>query len=98
MSVVLTEVQARGRWCPFSRAAMATAEGVLIHGLPAANRWQTDGKGDNLLPAGSMCIASACMAWRKRVSASDRDLRDSDDERIGKFEAGGYCGLAGRPE
>lgn len=98
MSVVLTETQARGLWCPFSRVAMATADGTIGPHLAAANRWQVDGNSKSLLPAGSMCIASACMAWRKRVSSDERDRRKFEDENIGKFEYGGYCGLAGRPE
>jgi hypothetical protein len=47
----MTEAEALKRWCPFTRLAGSTG---------AFNR----ARGEKLLPEGTMCIGSLCMAWR----------------------------------
>lgn len=65
--MLLTEDEARKKWCPFVRA--------LNSSMPAAyNRRNND-------TAGSLCIASACMAWH---------WYDPDNPTQGR------CGLAGK--
>jgi hypothetical protein len=53
--MLLTEAEARQRWCPFSR--VADRHGGVNRGLGIVE--------DNVLwPSQCVCIASACMAWR----------------------------------
>lgn len=88
------ESQALKRWCPFSRVATQMADGSIVPS--SANRLHAP-KGYGPI-SGSMCIGSGCMAWRVRVHHENRDCREPEDERIGKYSSDGYCGLAGRPE
>lgn len=85
---MLTEAEARERWCPFARVVGYVGnreKGILT---PACNRTLDSEAVPRVAPA-SKCLASACMAWRW-----------APDE----FEPGelvklrrGYCGLAGKP-
>ena len=84
-----TEEEAKWCWCPFARELVddhALDGGTLIYG--SVNR-TTDEGGRVVVPSGSLCIASGCMAWRwggnpiSGVGAADRLL--------------GFCGLAGKP-
>lgn len=52
----MTEEQAKGKWCPFTRVAGlpgSAAEGNVY------NRWP----GEDILSSAT-CMGSACMAWR----------------------------------
>lgn len=94
--MLLTEEEAKKRWCPFAR--------VTIGGkLPTSmNRLQTIGKdsdGDTVtegalrLPIGARCIASECMAWRHHGPG----WRTS--ETAGNYAVElGFCGLASVPQ
>lgn len=55
----MTEDEAKTKWCPQARVPMRAAE-------CARNRGYIDGKA--FLPEGTLCIASACMAWRTTSS------------------------------
>lgn len=92
---IISAEQARSMWCPFGRRLHVEQASrgpdeiqVSVAGIndPHDSRNSTS------------CIGPDCMAWRSRVGASERDRRNAEDERIGKHSAGGYCGLAGRPE
>ena len=77
----MTEDEAQTRWCPFARAPLVTATGEIAIGACVVNRRASGGP-----DAASLCIASACMAWRvSTVLRSDNHVH-------------GYCGLAGASE
>lgn len=107
----MTEDEAKTKWCPFARV-----EGDEGDGLPASNR-NARPKGEQGAPAftfpASLCIASACMAWRTRHmsevqrGAMFREERRLHPEmtadqlwsRVNSYDhPDGYCGLAGSPQ
>lgn len=57
--MLLTEEQARTKWCPKALHQTGNEE-------PAANRW-SDRDGHHANPAECRCIASDCMAWRSAL-------------------------------
>jgi hypothetical protein len=63
MSNVLTEEDARWRWCPFARVTDA--------GDHVVNRDGTLGKLGKP-EAGTYCVASDCMAWRWEINEVGR--------------------------
>ena len=67
---MLTEQEAKKKWCPFARPMSANGQTIINRNVTGE------------ISAKSMCIGSACMAWR-----------DSAENVIGI----GYCGLAGKP-
>lgn len=67
MSNHMTEPEAKKKWCPFARSS--------LNGR-VANRTPT-GQPDE----GAMCLASECMAWRRKVTNPQY----------------GHCGNAGNP-
>lgn len=85
----MTEDEAKKKWCPFARVIGDLDENA------AANRWPED---DSKMWAGpngnphSLCIASACMAWRWITIKEE----PSEGHPLGiSIVHGGYCGLAG---
>ncbi len=87
--VMLTEEQAREKWCPSAQVIMRPVE--EIHGQKvvmldciSANRIE-GGEAAH----GTKCIASDCMAWRWGDPTNPRP-----EDRA---QWGGYCGLAGSP-
>ena len=93
---LLTEDEAKERWCPFARYSHDNA--------PASNRWNQMEPPEEpyaLKPVACRCIGSVCMAWRWGQKRNpDWDPLNNglhspaayvvDTER-------GFCGLAGRP-
>lgn len=77
----MTEDEAKTKWCPFSRMA----EDMGASKAASANRAIVG------LDRHTLCIGSACMAWRS-VTQTVRTSR-----RTGKTETVGHCGLAGKP-
>jgi hypothetical protein len=88
---MLTEAQAKEKWCPFARVAEPW-------------RWANSGEpqhpasvnrgSDALLEAGNLgtrCLGSGCMAWRSTALIVPRDQAVDDSAR----EPHGFCGLAG---
>lgn len=94
--MILTESEARTKWCPFARALVAPTKGDIqgdkvksdsefVVGIASANR--------NLNAVGfgnvhACCIASDCMAWRRAAWVRSQADVENGIER-------GYCGLAG---
>jgi hypothetical protein len=81
--MTLTEAEAKTKWCPFARVGgpmQSSAEGTSY------NRWQgSDGTTEAMLGENhiTLCIGSACMAWRWHADAEDH------------VAARGHCGLVG---
>lgn len=105
--MAITEAEAKTRWCPFARIV-----GAIDHIIPddqaAFNRIHNRGEGQ--IPPSSLCIGSACMAWRqghKRNTdwkASDHNYVQAwpkhPDDKEPQYIADpdhGFCGLACRP-
>lgn len=95
---MMTEADAKTKWCPFSRPVMPRTEDC---GFQAGNRDydRTDGAPSGAVAiAGPLnnCIGSACMAWRWHPSLSiDNPGRAAAAGQTIK-ETRGYCGLAGK--
>lgn len=53
-----TEAEAREKWCPFARVHEQGSAAA------ASNRIQDGAGKTTLVPVGSVCIGSTCMAWR----------------------------------
>jgi hypothetical protein len=94
----MTEEEAKQRWCPFARLLAHTysqdGQGRSYEGGYSYNRSpdSDDDRGPHM-PGGSLCIASACMAWRWKLPADERRYPNSAwaEERRDH----GFCGLAG---
>lgn len=75
---IMSESQAKTKWCPHARVQLWDMDendlGII------GNRDRDDGGPS----AGTLCLASECMAWRQV------------DRPIGT-EAGGFCGAFGKP-
>ena len=54
--MLMTEEEAKGKWCPKARVVHENADGAMF---TAGNAF-----GDGCRSAATMCIGSACMAWR----------------------------------
>ena len=87
--MLLTEDEAKQRWCPFSRTAFQYRHGDG-DAMVVANRAENDNPITD-------CIASQCMAWRWRVGPPSKQDRASYRETSAMPEWEGYCGLAGKP-
>ncbi len=81
--MILTEEQARQKWCPHARFQQSN-----LAGYTAGNETE-----------GAKCQGSCCMSWRWDhsyfVSESKGGNYPADDSNLGKQR--GYCGLAGKP-
>lgn len=65
--MLLTEDEARQKWCPFSRGVTATASiPAEICNSTSFNRFGIEGEDPQTprLPQVCFCIASGCMQWR----------------------------------
>ncbi len=83
--VMVTEEQAREKWCPMAMIAVTELSGERIHG--STNRVLLITDDDSPFREGKPpCLASNCMMWRWEISLSEA----RPTER-------GYCGLAGKP-
>ena len=95
--MLLTEAEARTKWCPHTRGIYSGSAfnrlGELSPGNPA-----------ELNPEVCRCIASDCMAWRwgewaptdvHTITEDGRPMVVQVEDRARPTR--GYCGLAGRP-
>lgn len=81
--MLTTEDLAKLKWCPLARtpnylSSIGSTANRNINGLP--------------IPS-SLCIGSACMAWRESVYPEERTMKPED-----RTPRVGYCGAFGRPE
>ena len=87
---LLTEEEAKTKWCPLVRVAEAQAVGDFKISL-AINRDVSLGEKRPRFK----CIASSCMMWRKMP-------RHNWNNQLSQWEVQtndtGFCGLAGKPE
>ena len=85
---MMTEDEAKGKWCPFAR--VASAPGGSLATFATVNRGGA-GSRDEV-----SCLGSACMAWRNEFGIKvdeETGLIWADLKPTGR----GYCGLAGKP-
>lgn len=68
--MMLTEKESGAHWCPFSRVAILRDDGSVEPNSTSYNRLDEDN--GTLVPAGSFCIGSRCMAWRWIDSGTQR--------------------------
>ena len=100
---MLTEAEAKTKWCPFARTIERSPDGVTR----SRNRVATivndaEGTITDVYSAGLLgcaCIASACMAWRWEMERYTPEGSDPLATRKPKRPTQrGFCGLAGVPE
>ena len=92
---MITEAEARKKWCPFVRL-MPMNNATAPQCEPQSNR---DGSW------GTRCIASECMAWRKRAIDISQGQSRGDvfipvpgaSYATNEVKFVGFCGLAGAP-
>lgn len=75
---MITEDEARKKWCPFARVAVGSGRSIVYHG---ANRMWPD-TADHL--EWSRCIASDCMAWDGVPATHDVDTGKECSPPIGR--------------
>lgn len=86
-ALIYTEDEAKTRWCP-----LANAHGdSMLRGVDRNSQmnWQH-----------TLCIASACMAWRKADQVGigpNGEKRDRDLDGRTQWVIAGYCGAFGIP-
>lgn len=103
--MLLTEEEAKKKWCPFARAVVGEVSNTerpglmrlsYQHGTPAINRVVTSKPNDMETVSVIPCIGSACMMWRAVIwSLAESSLGEGEDSPQEK--SFGYCGLAGDP-
>lgn len=95
--MLLTEGQAKKRWCPMVRL-------LGMQESPAANTSfnRVPEYGDTgEIAIGCRCIGGDCMMWRSLNRRTSDGLTFTHESRGGQhenIERVGYCGLAGKPE
>lgn len=62
--MIMTEEEAKKKWCPFVRLTVGVIEGKGGQLTPAFNRFGSVETGLTENPVDCRCIASECMAWR----------------------------------
>lgn len=82
--MILTEDEAKTKWCPFVRAPLSV-EWPNSPASPAINS----------LSDSFRCIASECMAWQ--WGNYHADGYDKAGNPLTAPTGEGYCGLAGKP-
>lgn len=77
----MTEEEAKTKWCPHVRTVIGrVTSGISVHSAIVGNAYDA-----KRITKETVCIGSACMAWRYV------------DEVINLPTSPGYCGLAGKP-
>lgn len=90
---MLTETEARSKWCPLSQEAP--------HGARAPRNRIEGISNDDAFPATCLCLASNCMAWRAERELIDPNTGKPAKQPLMRAEyrstGRGWCGLAGKP-
>lgn len=111
--MIVSEKDAKTKWCPQARVASPWNRDVPINRVAAIYNNEQDHP-----PGGTKCLGSGCMLWRwlqpalqemrrNPVEGWEHVVADPDDPEVGDYwlqpleEAQarrlGYCGLAGKP-
>ena len=85
----MTEQEAKTKWCPFAQVT-DRREVASYNRLPMKDF-------EMPTPKSARCIGSACMAWRKDMSAGVTEWVKGDLAQTVKPIYGGFCGIAGKP-
>lgn len=96
--MILTEEEAKTKWCPHIRISAAICQGGDIVAAAARNRVgelppTPEHPND---PSRFNCCASECSQWR--WGPSQHYYVRVGNEKIPAEERRGYCGLAGKPD
>lgn len=98
--MLLTEDQAREKWCPFARVAEPWRFAGHESGQPASVNRGSDGVMASDGVPNCCCIASKCAAWRGQEDARSAEAAEAEFRKSGLrvlVTWVGYCGLAGEP-
>jgi hypothetical protein len=91
--MLLTEKEARERWCPLvrDRSTVHNEDGGLAAAAVNTGRDLIHERDDH-----APCIGSVCMMWRWACNEEGQRLKSG---RLGDADRQplGYCGLAGKP-
>lgn len=101
---MMTEAEAKTKWCPFSRVGQNMGDKPI-----AVNRtFHESNSGSHVVQMQTRCLASGCMAWgwlepeyhHRRFIPDPSGELDENGDRKGTWEEHpekrrGYCGLAG---
>lgn len=90
--MILTEEEARKKWCPHARELGRAQDGGNISRLVAGYNRGGDGA---MIPS---CIGSACMAWRWAEAKKIRDIDLVTSDVVDLPPRVGFCGLSGTPD
>lgn len=85
--MLLTEAEAKEKWCPLARVVEIDHEGEPIQGWPVGNRASQA----QYAHPHARCIGSACMAWR---AIAEKEYAEGSTFTVHKR---GYCGAFGLP-
>lgn len=97
---LLTEVEAKTKWCPLARVVETDDAGEPVQGWPVGNH----ASDASYAHPRARCIGSACMAWRtatetdQGIERPDPSWRRHPSVKEIWERTVGYCGAFGRPE
>lgn len=94
---MLTEEEAKTKWCPLVRALVSIAENGATPARDLAISSANRGNNAELL---GWCVASSCMAWRKVDQIGigpNGEKRDRDLDGRTRWVDRGFCGAFGKP-
>lgn len=90
--MILTEEEAKQRWCPQARSVGSVLDAGNTNRIHAGyNRDHPSGN----MPA---CIASSCLFWRWAEEKKIRDIDLVTSDVVDLPPRRGFCGIAGKPE
>ena len=106
--MLMTEEEARQKWCPFARDMLSAGGNRMAYGGGAEDEPESEDCARQFaaeMAAAHPCIASDCMAWRWGECygrATELEAKGYRGEAAQKNPRGqtrpGYCGLAGKPD
>ena len=91
---MMTEDEARTKWCPHARLLTASERDRVEPGLPVGYNRHPSTVG--VIFGAARCLASDCMAWRWSVTPIEAERANADERNSVKAVATGFCGMAGR--
>lgn len=89
--MLLTEQEARSKWCPLARSTGFLNTNQQGFGVAGYNRDHPSG----MIPS---CITTSCLAWRWAAQKQVRDIDLVTSDVVDLEPRRGYCGQFGRPE